>query len=100
MRFKTVTATAFGCLKDRTLDFAPGFTVVYGLNEAGKSTWHAAMYAALCGVRRGSGPSAPATAFRAKYFPWAGAPWEVSSTVELDGGGEVHLHFDLDGKVN
>ena len=100
MRFKTVTATAFGCLKDRTLDFAPGFTVVYGLNEAGKSTWHAAMYAALCGVRRGSGPSAPATAFRAKYFPWTGAPWEVSSTVELDGGGEVHLHFDLEGKVN
>ena len=100
MRFKMVRATAFGSLQGQMLDLAPGFTVIYGLNEAGKSTWHAAMYAALCGVRRGSGQPAPAAAFRAKYFPWTGGAWEVSSTIELDAGGEVHLHFDLDGKVN
>ncbi len=100
MRFKTVRATAFGCLKDQTLELAPGFTVIFGLNEAGKSTWHAATYAALCGVRRGSGVTAEEREFRARYMPWAGGRWDVSATVDLEGGGVVDLHHDLEGKVD
>ena len=55
MRIERVVAHAFGPLIDATLDLAPGMTVVYGPNEAGKSSWHAALYAGLCGVRRGRG---------------------------------------------
>ena len=30
----------FGKLADRTVDFAPGINIVYGKNEAGKTTLH------------------------------------------------------------
>jgi DNA repair protein SbcC/Rad50 len=55
MRIESVTAVAFGPFRNVTLKFAPQLTVIYGPNEAGKSSWHAAIYAALCGMRRGRG---------------------------------------------
>ena len=50
MRFVSVTAVAFGALADRTLRLREGLNVIVGPNDSGKSTWHAAMYAALCGL--------------------------------------------------
>ena len=50
MRIESVTAHAFGPFVDETLDLARGMTVIYGPNESGKSTWHAALYAGLCGI--------------------------------------------------
>lgn len=55
MRLKRVTAEAFGPFRDETLEFGPELNVIYGPNEAGKSSWHAAIYAAFCGMRRGRG---------------------------------------------
>ena len=55
MRFERVRAISFGPLHDATLEFKPGFNLIYGPNEAGKSSWHAAIYAGLCGMRRGKG---------------------------------------------
>ena len=52
MRFESVKAHAFGPFRDKTLELSPGMNVVYGPNEAGKSSWHAALYAGLCGRRR------------------------------------------------
>ena len=51
MRIDRVEAHAFGPFTDRALDLQPGLTVVHGPNEAGKSTWHAAIYGGLCGLR-------------------------------------------------
>ncbi|MYG18353.1 MAG: AAA family ATPase, partial [Gemmatimonadales bacterium] len=45
MRFESVTAHRFGPFRDETLELAPGMNVVFGRNEAGKSSWHAALYA-------------------------------------------------------
>ena len=42
MRFECVRAISFGPLHDSTLEFKPGFNLIYGPNEAGKSSWHAA----------------------------------------------------------
>ena len=39
----------FGKLADRTVDFAPGINIVYGKNEAGKTTLHAFLTAMLEG---------------------------------------------------
>ena len=55
MRIRKVTAHGFGPLAGETLEFADGMTVVVGGNESAKSTWHAAIFAALCGRRRGPG---------------------------------------------
>ena len=52
MRIESVTAVAFGPFKGVTLEFSPQLTIVYGPNEAGKSSWHDAVYVSLCGMRR------------------------------------------------
>ena len=52
MRIRNVTARS--ARRRRTLEFADGLTVVVGDNESAQSTWHAAIFAALCG-RQGRG---------------------------------------------
>ncbi|MCY4074741.1 MAG: AAA family ATPase, partial [Acidobacteria bacterium] len=97
MRFAWVRAHPFGPFGDETLGFGAGMNVVYGPNEAGKSTWHAALYAGLCGMRRGSGPgSAEDRRLRERHRPWsAGSGWAVSTLVELEDGRRVELSRDL-----
>ena len=100
MRFESVTAYAFGRFRDETLELAPGMNVLYGSNEAGKSTWHAALYAGLCGMRRGRGRATREDGdFRARHKPWDGGSWEVEATIALEGR-RVVLRHDLDGRVN
>ncbi|MCY4659025.1 MAG: AAA family ATPase [Acidobacteria bacterium] len=101
MRFESVRAHPFGPFRDETLDLSPGMNVVYGPNEAGKSTWHAALYAGLCGVRRGPGAGrAEDRRFRDRHRPWDdGGAWAVSARVALADGRRVELRQDLAAKV-
>ena len=100
MRFESVTAYAFGKLRNKTLKLTPGMNVIYGPNEAGKSTWHAALYAALCGMRRGRGRArAEDSDFQARHKPWDGGGWEVGATISLNDR-HVILRHDLDGRVD
>ena len=100
MRFESVTARAFGRFRDETLDLAPGMNVVYGPNEAGKSTWHAALYAGLCGIRRARGRTrAEDSDFQVRHKPWDSAGWEVGATITLKDR-RVVLRHDLDGRVD
>ena len=100
MRFESVTAHAFGRFRDETLELAPGMNVVYGPNEAGKSTWHAALYAGLCGIRRARGRARTEDSdFQARHKPWDGTGWEVGATITLKDR-RVALRHDLDGRVD
>ena len=102
MRFESVRAHPFGPFHDETLSLAPGLNVVYGPNEAGKSTWHAALYAGLCGMRRGKGAaSTQDRRFRDRHRPWdARGEWAVSAVVALEDGRRVELRQDLANRVN
>ncbi len=102
MRFESVRAHPFGPFDDDTLTLAPGLNVVYGTNEAGKSTWHAALYAGLCGMRRGKGAAtAQDRRFRDRHRPWDGnGEWAVSAVVALEDGHRVELHHDLANRVD
>ena len=100
MRIESVTAHAFGPFVDETLDLARGMTVIYGPNESGKSTWHAALYAGLCGMRRGRGQQKPDRDFTDQHRPWDGGDWEVSEIVKLQDGRRIELRHDLNGKVD
>ena len=102
MRFESVRAHPFGPFRDATLHLAPGMNVVFGPNEAGKSTWHAALYAGLCGLRRGPGASrAEDRRFRDRHRPWdAGGAWAVSALVALADGRRVELRQDLAARVD
>lgn len=100
MRIESITAHAFGPFKGKTLELGQWMTVIYGPNESGKSTWHAALYAALCGVRRGHGQRVEDRDFRDRHRPWDGSGWEVSGIVRLEDGRRVELYHDLDGRVD
>ena len=101
MRFESVRARPFGPFDDDTLRLAPGLNIVFGPNEAGKSTWHAALYAGLCGVRRGKGAaSAQDRRFRDRHRPWDDSgKWAVSAVVALEDGRRVELRHDLANRV-
>ena len=100
MRIESVTAHAFGPFVDETLHLAPGMTVVYGPNESGKSSWHAALYVALCGMRRsGTGVRDENNDFKARHRPWNGSLWKVSVVVQLENGRKVDIRRDLDLKT-
>lgn len=95
MKIRNVTAHAFGRFKDETLDLADGMNVIVGPNESGKSTWHAALYAALCGMRRGPGRTKEDLQFERQHRPWGSESWEVSCTLNLAEGASFELRQDL-----
>ena len=97
MRIEVVHAAAFGPFTDRQLELAPGMTVVFGPNESGKSSWHAALYAGLCGIRRARGrPRKEDEQFEQRHRPWdAAEDWQVSATIVLSDGRRIELRQDL-----
>ena len=101
MRIERVTAHAFGPFSGESLELAPGLTVVSGPNEAGKSSWHAAIRAGIGGVRRGRGAGTNAeAAFADRHRPWDGdGRWEVEVRLGLDDGRTIEISQDLAGKV-
>ena len=95
MRIERVTAEAFGPFQNETLELAPQLTVVYGPNEAGKSSWHAAIYAALCGLPKTKGKTKKRAYFEDKHRPWHDGKWVVGTLVILDNGRRIELYQDL-----
>src|SRR5438034_439582 len=101
MKFLSVSSNGFGFLRSNSLTFAPKFTVVYGPNETGKSTWHAALYAAFCGMRRSRIQSWADEEFIQKYRPWnSPQPWEVSVRFLLQDGRNIELHQELADRID
>src|SRR5664279_2900750 len=101
MRIRKVTAHAFGPITGATLEFADGMTVVVGDNESAKSSWHAAIFAALCGRRRGKGAQRKEEQlFAHSHKPWDGDHWLATAEIVLDDGRRVEMRQDLLGKVD
>ena len=99
MRFRSLTAIAFGPFKDRRIELAPGMTIVGGPNGAGKSSWHAALYAGLCGMRRGGGLRREDSDFADRHRPWGDDHWATVAEIVRDNGQRVELRYDFDGRV-
>ena len=96
MRVEQVEALSFGPFREAVVRLPEGMTLIFGPNEAGKSSWHGALYAGVCGMRRARGrPSAPDQAFEAKHRPWAGGQWKVRAVVVLADGRRIELTQDL-----
>lgn len=96
MRIEAVKAWAFGPFAGDTLELAPGMNVVYGQNESGKSSWHAAIYAALCGMTRTRGrPTREDRAFADQHRPWQGMTWRVTAVIALDDGRTIEIEQGL-----
>lgn len=96
MQIARVHALGFGPLTGPALEFPEGMTLVFGPNEAGKSSWHSALYAGVCGIRRARGrPTAADQAFELRHAPWDGGPWKVRAVVVLADGRRIELTQDL-----
>jgi exonuclease SbcC len=100
MRIEWVRIRAFGPFTDKKLDIAPGMTMIIGDNESGKTSWHAAIYAALCGMRRGAGRRTEDRAFIERHRPWEGDSWSVQARLLLADGRQIEITQELDGRVD
>ena len=97
MEILAVRARAFGPFENETLEMGRGMNLVWGPNEAGKSSWHAAIYAGLCGMRRSRGPRLKEEReFIDRHKPWSGASWGVELDLVLRDGRRVQIYQDLD----
>jgi len=70
MILKDLTILGFGKFHDKKYVFENGINVVYGSNEAGKSTIHSFIRAMLYGMERSRGRSSR-TDFFSRYEPWS-----------------------------
>jgi exonuclease SbcC len=96
MRIDAVKATAFGPFMGEALELTPGMNVIFGPNESGKSSWHAAIYAALCGMKKTRGqPTREDRTFANRHRPWRGTTWRVSAAITLDDGRTVEIEQSL-----
>lgn len=97
MQIKEAKIFQFGKLQNQTVTFEPGINVVYGKNEAGKSTLHAFLKAMLFGMEKGRGRSAAGEDY-ARYTPWH-APSYYAGALRFEVGGQpFYLERNFYGK--
>lgn len=81
MRISEARIFNFGKLQNKNYRFAPGINVIYGENEAGKSTLHDFLCAMLFGMERGRGRAAAGEKY-GRYEPWH-APGYYSGAIRF-----------------
>jgi len=90
MKLQRLTIAGFGRLAGRTFAFADGLNVIYGPNEAGKSTLAAAIVASLYGSGRR----------KDAWRPWDGSTYSTTLFYSLSDGRafEVQRDYARDAK--
>ena len=76
MKLLELHIDGFGKFHDRTISLNDGINIIYGKNEAGKSTLHTFIRGMLFGIERGRGRAARNDTY-SKF-----EPWENSGTYE------------------
>lgn len=97
MRIRSLTVQRFGALQDRHFDLDPKAVVVFGPNEAGKSSFHAAIETALYGFSPANREQHPYAAWDeeiplelvAEVTPTTGEPFAVERTLRTSPGVRV-----------
>ena len=69
MKIISLHIDGFGKLRDQDMEFQDGLNIVYGKNEAGKSTIHTFIKGMLFGIDRQRGRAARNDTY-SKYVPW------------------------------
>ncbi len=69
MKLLDLHIAGFGKLHDRDISFQDGLNIVYGKNEAGKSTLHTFIRCMLFGLERGRGRASKNDLY-SRYEPW------------------------------
>jgi DNA repair exonuclease SbcCD ATPase subunit len=85
MRIERLEINGFGKIRDLVLTPGSGLNVIYGANEAGKSTVQRFIRAMFYGLRSGRDTSGIPAAQK-RYMPWDGAPYGGVMIYSLDDG--------------
>ena len=85
MQIIEMTIRGFGKFSNRTFTFSDGINVIYGQNEAGKSTLHTFIRSMLFGITRAPGAAAEHDVY-ARFRPWDN-PEIYSGTMRIREGG-------------
>ena len=100
MHVESVHLHGFGRLAERDFRFGPGLTIVHGPNEAGKSTLHTALSAALFGLVGSGRRKREDTARVERYRPWSGGRYAATADVVAGDGRRLRIEWDFDrGRV-
>ncbi len=93
MIIKKLDIENFGKFSGRSFDFKPGFNLIFGNNEDGKSTLMAFIKLMFFGGSSGKSSDISKN-LRKKYTPWSGAP--MSGAVEFSSSDEdIRLHKEF-----
>lgn len=100
MRFLELHLDGFGKLVDCALDFAPGLNLVFGPNEAGKSTLQHALLALLYGFYEDGSISRAKQESATALIPWLpGIEFAGSLLYQLDDGRTFRAARTFSGKM-
>jgi len=95
MRILEIQMKNFGKFSDRRICFHEGVNILYGKNEAGKSTVHAFLRAMLFGIERARGRRAGSDEYSLRR-PWEN-PGYFAGVMRFESGGKV---FRLERNFN
>ncbi len=84
MQIRLLTLQHFGKFHEKNIELEPGLNILYGENEAGKSTIHTFIRAMLFGQ---NGADEAETDRYQKYEPWEGGA-QYAGSMELETGGK------------
>lgn len=86
MRLTRAHIDGFGILVEEDFEFAPALNVVYGPNEAGKTTLQQALLALLHGFYSGERVAPQEKQHHVRFRPWSGTSYGGKLYLRLDSG--------------
>lgn len=99
MIIKDIQLTNFGKFNHKTLSLEPGLNIVYGENEAGKTTLHTFIRGMLFGIEKQRGKASGKDLYT-KYEPWEN-PSNYQGTMRIENDGicyRIERNFNKDNK--
>ena len=100
MKLKRLEINGFGKLVKQAYEFSPGLNLIFGRNEAGKSTLQRSVLAALYGFFDDGSVTAAKKAVMAAYEPWdTRAPFSLKLIFELEAGLQYRVERTFGSKA-
>ena len=96
MKINNIRINGFGNLEDKDIELKNGINLIYGKNEAGKSTLLKFIYCTLYGASRNK--NGKEISDYEKYMPWSGNEYSGKINYELDNNEKYEVFRDFNKK--
>ena len=96
MKINKLKINSYGKLKEKEIDLKPGINIVYGKNEAGKSTLLNFIVDSVYGISKNKNGKEYSNYER--YMPWSGEDFSGRIEYELDNGNKHEVFRDFKKK--